>query len=198
MMLIFISSFIASLAYCATPGVINAEGIRRGLDCGFRASMNFQMGAMASDAFWAIVTLSGLVILRPSVEGQILIGLSGGLLKLGMAWGILRKAWQERAAPQRPSGKTSVLMGALLALANPFTFLFWLSVGGELLPVETSTSPLLAAAIIVVAFALANILWSLFIAAVATYGRSFVRPATVRWINTGAGRSLGLSSAAKA
>jgi threonine/homoserine/homoserine lactone efflux protein len=186
MTVIFFASFFVGLAYCAAPGVINAEGIRRGLNHGFRSSLLFQMGALAGDVLWAIVTLSGVAMLRPSAETQLLIGIGGGLLMIWMAFGILRKAWHTHASLAQPARNDDLLIGTLLTLANPFAILFWLSIGSGLLA-EASYSPLPTVAIVVSAFILANLLWSLLLASVATYGRQLIRPNFFRWIDAGAG-----------
>jgi threonine/homoserine/homoserine lactone efflux protein len=187
MSIIFTASFVMGLAYCAAPGVINAEGIRRGLNHGFCSSILFQMGALAGNVLWAIVTLSGVAMLRPSTEAQLLIGIGGSLFMIGMACGILRKACcHTHTLPVPPNRNDDLLIGTLLTLANPFAILFWLSIGTGLLA-EAPYSPLLAAAMIVGAFVLAKLLWSLLLASVTTFGRRLVRPALFRWIDAGAG-----------
>ena len=194
MTLLFCSAFIAGLAYCAAPGVINAEGIRRGISHGFRASMVFQMGAFVGDVFWAVIALSGLTLLPTSKDAQFLLGMCGGLFMLWMAWGILSEARYGHRVRVMHKDKTGVLLGAMLSLANPFAVLFWLGIGGTLLSAHTSVAPLLTPAIIIAAFLLANLLWSLFLAALATWGRTYVcTTAFLRWINAGAGVCIALS-----
>jgi threonine/homoserine/homoserine lactone efflux protein len=192
MTLIFFSSLIASLAYCAAPGAINAEGIRRGLHHGFRSSLIFQVGALAGDMLWAIVALSGLAMLRPPVEVQLLLGTSGGLFMVWMAWGILSKACHNRTSSTMPNCEADLLCGVVIAFANPFALLFWLSIGGGLLAVDVSVSPLLAAGTIIGTFTLATLLWSLLMATLATYGRRMIQPAAIYWIDTAAGIMMAL------
>lgn len=192
MILIFCTAFIAGLAYCAAPGVINAEGIRRGLNHGFRSSMLFQMGALAGAVFWAIVALSGLAVMPSSVEVRFLLGTGGGLLMVWMAWGIVRGAWQEYASMAQPKRYNDLLLGALLSLTNPFAVLFWLGIGGGLLVGDVSISPLLSAAIAVGAIVLAKLLWSVALASAATYGRRLVCSSAFRWINVAVGVCMAL------
>jgi threonine/homoserine/homoserine lactone efflux protein len=186
MIAIFFTSFVIGLAYCAAPGVINAEAIRRGLNHGFRSSLHFQLGGLAGDVLWAIITLSGIAMLRPSVETQLLMGIGGGLLMIWMACGILRKAWQTHAALAQPERDNDLLIGTLLTMANPFAILFWLSIGAGLMA-EATYSPLVTVTTIICAFVVANLLWCLLLASVATYGRRIVRPNFFRWIDAGAG-----------
>jgi chemosensory pili system protein ChpE len=134
--LIFLSAFVAGLAYCAAPGVINAEALRRALTCGFRAALRFQVGSLVGDAVWATATLSGLVIIRPSAVLHVVLGIGGALLLGWMAWGALRDSRRGHApAVLRTSRHDDLLLGTLLSLANPFAVVFWLSVGGGLLRV---------------------------------------------------------------
>jgi threonine/homoserine/homoserine lactone efflux protein len=154
--------------------------------------MIFQTGSMMSDLLWAIATLSGLAVLRPSLEVQLLLGASGGLLILGMGCDILRKAWCEQVSATLPKHETALLLGMLIGLANPFTFLFWLGIGGGLLAADASVSPLVASTLIIGAFILANLLWSFLLAALAACGHKLIQPATIRWIDAGAGVCMAL------
>ena len=192
MTLLFCSAFIAGLAYCAAPGVINAEGIRRGINHGFRSSMLFQMGALVGDAFWAVIALSGLTVLPTSPEARLLLGLGGGLFMLWMAWGILRETKHGHSPLALPKRDDDVLLGAILSLANPFAILFWLGIGGTLLATNVSIAPLLTAAIVISAFLVANLLWSLLLATLSICGRTLVCATAFRWINAGAGVCIAL------
>jgi threonine/homoserine/homoserine lactone efflux protein len=196
MTLIFCTAFIAGLAYCAAPGVINAEGIRRGLNHGFRSSMLFQTGALAGDAFWAIVALSGIAVMPSSGEVRFLLGTGGGLLMVWMAWGIVRASWKGYASLPQPKRDTDVFLGALLSITNPFAVLFWLGVGGGLVMTNTPVSPLLSVAVAVGAIVLANLLWIVALASVATYGRRLVCSSAFGWINAGAGVCMALCGVA--
>jgi chemosensory pili system protein ChpE len=94
----FLSAFIAGLAYCAAPGVINAEAIRRGLNHGFRAALLFQAGALAGDAAWAAVALSGVVVMRPCAGLHLILSMCGALLLVWMALGALRDSLRGHAS----------------------------------------------------------------------------------------------------
>ena len=147
---IFLSAFIAGLAYCAAPGLINAEAIRRGLTHGFRASLLFQVGTLAGIIVWAAITLSSVVVIRPSTGLSLLLGVCGAVFLIWMGWGAVRDSWYRPVQiPVEPSGRANLLSGALLSLANPFTGVFWLSIVGSLLSADALTAPLPAAVTIV-------------------------------------------------
>lgn len=188
--LLIYSAFIVGLAYCAAPGVVNAEGVRRGLHHGFRTSFVFQMGSLATGTLWAIVMLSGLVILRAPDDVKIVLSSVGGLVLLWMAFDIFRKERRGGEAAL-PSGKNGLTVGALIAFASPFAPIFWLSVGGRLLSTKLTT-PLVSAAIIVITFVVVQLIWSLLIAGLSAYGRRFVGGSVMHWINMGAGVMMAL------
>src|SRR5262245_47761935 len=151
--LIFLSAFVAGLAYSAAPGVINAEAIRSALTRGFRAALLFQVGALAGDALWATVALSGVVVLRPCAVLQLILGGCGAVLLIWVAWGGVRDSLRGHAAIAiEPSRHADFLLGALLSVTNPFAVVFWLSIGSGLLSASTLTPRLPTAATMVGAF----------------------------------------------
>jgi chemosensory pili system protein ChpE len=191
MHLIFFSAFVAGLSYSVAPGVINAEAIRRGLTRGFRASLLFQVGTLAGIIVWAAVTLSSVVVIRPSTGVSLVLGVCGALFLIWMGWGSVRTSWRGPALmAAEPSGQADLLSGALLSLANPFTGVFWLSIAGSLLSADTLIAPLPAAVTIVSAFILATLIWSVVLATAVSYGRRLVRPTAFRWLNAGAGAGM--------
>jgi chemosensory pili system protein ChpE len=191
--LIFLSAFVAGLAYCAAPGVINAEALRRALTRGFRAALLFQLGALVGDAVWAAAALSGLVIIRPCAVLHGVLGIAGALLLGWMAWGALRDSLRGHApAVLHTSRHDDLLLGILLSLANPFAVVFWLSVGGGLLRVGALAPQLSTAVTAVGAFILATLIWSVLLASLASYGRTLVTAFAFRWLNAGAGVCMAL------
>lgn len=190
---IFLSAFVMGLAYCAVPGAINAEAIRRAIAQGFRAALLFQIGALAGDAAWAAVALSGVAAMRPYAGLHLILGVCGALLLVGMAWGTVRDSLRGHTPVlPRPRRHTEILLGALLSLANPFAVVFWLSVGSGLLPAGALAPGLPAVAIAVGGFILATLIWSVLLAAVASCGRALVTTAALRCLNAGAGVCMAL------
>ena len=176
MKLIFLSAFVAGLAYCAAPGVINAEALRRALTRGFRAALLFQVGALVGDALWATAALSGVVIIRPWAVLHGVLGIAGALLLGWMAWGALRDSLRGHApALLHTSRHDDLLLGILLSLDNPYAVVFWLSVGGGLLRVSALAPQLPTVATAVGAFILAALIWSVLLASLASYGRTLSR-----------------------
>jgi threonine/homoserine/homoserine lactone efflux protein len=190
---IFLSAFVAGLAYAAAPGVINAEAIRRALAHGFGSALRFQAGALAGDALWATIALSGVVAIRPRAGMQLILGGCGALLLIWMAWGTLHDSLHEHTpSALQPSRHSNLQLGALLSLANPFAVVFWLSMGAGLLPVGALTSQLPAVATMIGAFLLATLIWSVLLAGIASYGRMLIGASAFRWLNAGSGIGMAL------
>ena len=58
-----ITGLLLGLAYSAVPGAVNTEALRRGLDRGFRPAALVQTGALLGDIGWAVLGLTGAVVL---------------------------------------------------------------------------------------------------------------------------------------
>jgi len=63
MLTLFTSSLLLGIVFCAPPGAIAAEAVRRGFAKGFRPALFVEFGSLVGDATWAIVALVGLAVL---------------------------------------------------------------------------------------------------------------------------------------
>ena len=63
MVSLFVSAFGVGLAFCAPPGVITAEALRRGLSRGFWSALLLELGSLIGDAAWAALALTGAALL---------------------------------------------------------------------------------------------------------------------------------------
>jgi len=188
MSLLFLAAFVAGLSYSVAPGVINAEALRRGLTHGFWASLLFQIGTLAGVIVWGVIALSSAVVIQSSAGLSLVLGVCGALFLNWMGWGALRASWREPGGlAVEPSGRSGLLAGALLSLMNPFTGVFWLSIAGSLLATSAQRPSLTTMAVIVGAFTLAALIWSVLVATIAFYGRKLIRATVFRWLNAGAG-----------
>src|SRR5512146_2964846 len=89
-MTLFLSSFVLAIAFCAPPGVITAETVRRGAARGFIPALFVQFGSLVGDTTWAIIALTGLAFLVQNNSAKIILGLIGILLMLKLAWDAIR------------------------------------------------------------------------------------------------------------
>src|SRR5512138_2604380 len=130
-MSLFISSFILALAFCAPPGVITAETVRRGAARGFIPALLVQLGSLVGDTTWAIIALTGLAFIVQNSMAKILLSLVGILLMLKLAWGAIQDARQgtELTTNLSYSHRGDFTNGAFLSLGNPMNIVFWTGLG---------------------------------------------------------------------
>src|SRR5690349_16617115 len=95
-MSLFISSFFLAIAFCAPPGVITAETVRRGAARGFVPALFVQLGSLVGDTTWALIALTGLAFLVQNNMAKIVLSLIGMLLMLKLAWDAIKDAQQEK------------------------------------------------------------------------------------------------------
>src|SRR5512143_3461985 len=96
-MSLFFSSFVLAIAFCAPPGVITAETVRRGAARGFLPALFVQFGSLVGDTTWAIIALTGLAFLVQNNLARIMLSLIGILLMLKLAWDALKDAGNRKA-----------------------------------------------------------------------------------------------------
>ena len=130
---------VFGLALAAPPGPMNAviaeESVLRGWAAGFRTGL----GAMTADAVFFVLSLLGVVAFVdrfPTVRGA-MVG-AGGLLMLYFAYGATREIGEsftptEEAAADGGDTGAGFRKAFLLAIANPYQILFWLTIGVALL-----------------------------------------------------------------
>ncbi|MBC7809587.1 MAG: LysE family transporter [Burkholderiales bacterium] len=186
---VFLTAFGLGIALCIVPGIITAEATRRGLTGGFRAALLVELGSLVGDATWAVIALIGAAFLVQNAAARLLLGGVGTVLLLRLAWGAL-KAWYrpaqtetENTAARRYNGH--FVTGVALSLANPQAIAFWLGVGGGMVATDlASPAPEIGQfALFFAGFMLAAFVWAFFIATLISFGRRFVTPQTVRWLN---------------
>src|SRR5258705_3472887 len=85
-MSLFISSFFLAIAFCAPPGVVTAETVRRGAARGFLPALFVQFGSLIGDTTWAIIALTGLAFLVQNNIARTILSLIGIVLMLKLAW----------------------------------------------------------------------------------------------------------------
>ena len=134
---------VFGLALAAPPGPMNAviaeESVLRGWLSGFRAGL----GAMTADGTFFLLSFFGVVAFveqYPTVRGA-MVG-AGGLLMLYFAYGAAREVGESvtPAVGETDGGATDgdetgagFRKAFLLAIANPYQILFWLTIGVALL-----------------------------------------------------------------
>lgn len=192
MSVLILSSILLSVAFCAPPGAVTAEAIRRGVARGFHAALGIELGSLIGDAVWAIIALVGLAILVQNDWARLLLGAVGVYFLLKLAWGALNDAWQgEMPKPRAVSAHNDFLTGAALSIGNPWAVAFWLGVGASTVTNAVAKPQPLHFAVFFVAFMATAALYAFLMAALIAFGRRYITAGFFRLINLACGLFLG-------
>jgi chemosensory pili system protein ChpE len=187
---LFWTAFVLGLAFCAPPGAVMAEAVRRGVQRGFGAALRTEIGSLAGDATWALLALSGVAYLAESRAVATGLAAFGVGLLFYLAYRALRDAWAgTRPAAQGNPGRGDVAAGVALSLSNPQNIAFWLGVGGGAIAALGAHRDQLLT-VFFAGFMLACVAWCVFMAAMITWGRRFLTGQFYRWINVACGAAM--------
>lgn len=75
-----------------------------------------------------IIAIVGAAMLTQHLLARVILGATGMLLLLGLAWQALRDAYRRGGEKKAANVRGDFALGAALKLANPFPVVFWLSV----------------------------------------------------------------------
>lgn len=192
-MSLFISSFLLALAFCAPPGVITAETVRRGAARGFIPALFVQFGSLVGDTTWAVIALTGLAFIVQNNIAKIILSLIGILLMLKLAWDAIKDArhGRELVADSSPSHRGDFANGAFLSLGNPMNLVFWTGLGTTVFASISGSPQLEDFAIFFAGFLSGALLWCFIMAGLVAWGRKFVTQTFFRWVNLACGIALG-------
>ena len=192
-MSLFISSFLLAIAFCAPPGVIAAETVRRGTARGFLPALFVQFGSLVGDTTWAIIALTGLAFIVQNNVSKSLLSLIGVLLMLKLAWDAVKDArhGKELDTTASSSQHGDFTNGAFLSLGNPMNIVFWTGLGTTVFASISGRPQPVDFAIFFAGFLGGAILWCFIMAGLVAWGRKFVTPMFFRWVNFACGIALG-------
>ena len=192
-MSLFISSFFLAIAFCAPPGVITAETVRRGTARGFVPALFVQFGSLVGDTTWAIIALTGLAFVVQNEAAKTVLSLIGVALMLKLAWNAISDARHGKgldgAASSTPRGDFT--NGAFLSLGNPMNIVFWTGLGTTVFASISGKPQPADFAIFFAGFLAGAILWCFIMAGLVAWGRRFVTPFFFRCVNFACGLALG-------
>jgi len=192
-MTLFISSFFLAIAFCAPPGVVTAETVRRGAARGFRPALFVQFGSLVGDTTWAIIALTGLAFVVQNNLAKIALSLVGILLMLKLAWDAIKDArhGKELEASTSHSHRGDFTNGAFLSLGNPMNIVFWTGLGTTVFASISGQPQPADFAIFFTGFLGGAIVWCFVMAGLVAWGRKFVTRTFFRWVNFACGLALG-------
>ncbi len=176
-MSLFISSFILAIAFCAPPGVITAETVRRGAARGFTPALFVQFGSLVGDTTWAIIALTGLAFLVQNNTARVILSLIGIVLMLKLAWDALKDARRgihiDADAPSTIA-RGDFAAGAFLSLGNPMNIVFWTGLGTTAFASLSGKPEPVHFAIFFAGFLTGAIVFCFVMAALVGFGRRFL------------------------
>jgi len=182
-----------AIAFCAPPGVITAETIRRGAARGFFPALFVQFGSLVGDTTWAIIALTGLAFIVQNNIARIILSLIGIVLMLKLAWDAIKDARHGKELNDAPeaSHRGDFANGAFLSLGNPMNIVFWTGLGTTVFASISGRPQPMDFAIFFTGFLAGAILWCFIMAGLVAWGRKFVTPNFFRWVNFSCGIALG-------
>jgi len=184
MMSLAISSFFLGIAFCAPPGIITAETIRRGLVRGFRPALFVQFGSLVGDTTWSLIALTGLAFLVQNNTARIILSVIGIILLLRLAWDAINAARTDtKIHPAPVSERGDFATGALLSLSNPFNIVFWTGIGTTVFAGIPDGPQVIHFTVFFAAFLGSALLWCFFMAGLVTWGKQWMTPNFFRWVN---------------
>ena len=194
-MSLYISSFVLAIAFCAPPGVITAETVRRGAARGFIPALFVQFGSLVGDTTWAIIALTGLAFIVQNNIAKIILSLIGIALMLKLAWDAIKDARHAKEFDTAPSASASTrgdfANGAFLSLGNPMNIVFWTGLGTTVFASISGKPAPVHFALFFAGFLSGAVLWCFIMAGLVAWGRRFVTPAFFRVVNLVCGILLG-------
>ena len=192
---LFLSSFILAIAFCAPPGVVTAETIRRGAAHGFFPALFVQFGSLVGDTTWAVIALTGLAFIVQNNTARVILSLVGVALMLKLAWTAFQDARTGKeldlTASSRKADRGDFANGAFLALGNPLNIVFWTGLGSTAFASISGQPQPVHFAVFFAGFLGGAVLWCFLMAGLIAWGRRLVTPTFFRWVNLTCALALG-------
>ena len=189
---LFISSFVLAISFCAPPGIITAETVRRGSARGFLPALYVQFGSLVGDTAWAIIALTGLAFLIQNPIAKTILSLIGIFLMLKLAWDAFKDARHGRGldVTENASTRGDFASGAFLSLGNPLNIVFWTGLGTTVFASITGGPQPIHFVIFFAGFLAGAILWCFIMAGLVAWGKQWMTNNFFRWINLTCGAAM--------
>jgi chemosensory pili system protein ChpE len=189
---LLISSFVLAISFCAPPGIITAETVRRGSARGFIPALYVQLGSLVGDTTWAVIALTGLAFLVQNDIAKTILSLIGIILMVKLAWDAFKDVRSGRGLDTSvsASARGDFASGAFLSLGNPLNIVFWTGLGTTAFASITGSPQPIHFAIFFAGFLAGAILWCFLMAGLVAWGKQWMTRNFFRWINLTCGLAL--------
>jgi threonine/homoserine/homoserine lactone efflux protein len=184
-----LSAVALALVFCASPGAVNTESLRRGMDRGFGAAFLVQIGSLTGDMVWAAIALTGTAFLAQHRPAALLLGVVGACFLLRQALAAFagaRKGRESRAGQTASRG--DFMTGAAFSLTNPFALAFWLGLGAGVTAAAHASFPTTVG--FFAGFLAGAVAWCIAFPALVTVGRRHANAPIIRAIDAFCGVAL--------
>ncbi len=190
---LLISSFVLGIAFCAPPGIITTETIRRGAARGFFPALSVQFGSLVGDTTWAAIALTGLAFVIQNNIAKAILSVIGITLMIKLAFDAIKDAREGKhpaAGANTDSTRGDFASGAFLSLGNPMNIVFWTGLGTTVFASIAGTPQPIHFATFFTGFLGGAVLWCFFIAGLVAWGRQWMTASFFRFLNAGCGLVL--------
>jgi len=177
------------IALAAPIGPINIEIVRRGLAGGYLRGWLVGLGAVTADVIYCAVIVTGVAAVVDTRTFRLPLLVAGAVVMAFLGISGLRAAYRGGTdlVPVTATSR-SYVTGFLMAVANPFGILYWLSIGAALIAAAVAEAGPGAAPFVVTGVFIGILLWVTVLSGLTQLGRSSVSPRVLRIIGgVGAG-----------
>ena len=184
MMSLAVSSFILGIAFCAPPGIITAETIRRGL-CAW-ISPCIICAVRFTGRRYHLVTdrVDGAGIPCSEQYGKDHFERDRYCPSSKACMGCIQRGTHSYEINNTPaSERGDFATGALLSLSNPFNIVFWTGIGTTAFSGIPGTPQLPHFITFFLAFISGAFLWCFFMAGLVAWGKQWMTSNFFRWVN---------------
>lgn len=174
-------------------GPIKIEMIKRGLAGGFWPSWQVGLGAVSADFIFMLIIFLGLSPFLHHIFIQFTMLFAGMIMLTYLGISTIKKAWLQKdflSIMKENTDQKPYWTGFILALMNPFNFLFWFGIyGGTLqnVPVEFEWWLMGFLSLFIIA---GIVLWNINVAFTVHFFRTLINDTTVRVMTGLAGAGL--------
>ena len=182
---LLVSSFVLAISFCAPPGIITAETVRRGSARGFGPALYVQLGSLVGDTTWAIIALTGLAFLIQNNIAKTILSIIGVLLMIKLAWDAFKDARSGKDINVATSASSygDFASGAFLSLGNPLNIVFWTGLGTTVFASIAGKPQPIHFAVFFAGFLIGAVVWCFFMAGLVAWGKQWMTQNFFRWIN---------------
>lgn len=185
---------LLGISFCAPPGPVAVETIRRGLRGGFRGAISVQLGSIVGDTAWCAAALLGLAPLVSIPAVRALLWAAGAVALIYLGLTSIRDGLRPASPTPSPAkaGTTGsgFRSGMALALANPLSVGWWLSVGGAMMAAGVTGTGPAETGVFITGFLAGTLAWAVFFSAGVQFGASRFSAKVQRLVSFACGMAL--------